>query len=258
VTRSRRRATTWPWAGLGAGLVAGALATASGGLGRGVLLAAPLFGLFVLLGVLAGQLAGTVRRGPVRVAQLRVRRARTYLHRPLAAAVASATVLLGLLLVFTTVMGSADDVGRAGRMLTHQCSATQSEGHGPWAGSYYSLPLALLVLAGLGAGLLTLRRVVHRPRPGDPVAGVITADDADRRNAARAVTGAVGILVTIPLIATCLSAAGGLLAISCRPTWWTFLAWSLLALAPVWFALLVACSFAVLPRPFRSAIAARP
>jgi hypothetical protein len=258
VTRGRQRATTWQWAGLGAGLVAGAIATASGGLGRGVLLAAPLFGLLVLLGVLAGQLAGPARTGPVRAAQLKVRRVRDYLPRALAAAVAAGTVLLSALLAFTTAMGSADDAGRAGRQLVRRCTATQSEGHSPWAGSFYSLPLAVLLLAGLGAGLLTLNRVVRRGRPGDPLAPVIAADDAERRNAARAVIGAAGILVTIPLITLSLSAAGGLLAISCRPTWWTLLAWSLLIMAPPGFALLIASSLAVLPRHLRSAIVARP
>ncbi|HSR85467.1 MAG TPA: hypothetical protein VLM11_14935 [Streptosporangiaceae bacterium] len=241
----RRRTVTWRWSGVVAGVVAAVAATLTGALGRGLLLAAPLFGLFVLAGVLAGELSVPSPAGRTRRAAVAVRRATDYLPRGLTSAVALAAAGLVALLSMTTAMGSADDLGRAGRFLVRQCSAALTEGHGAWAGSFYSVPLGVVVVVGLAGAAIALRQVVRRPRPGDP-ADLTAADDQLRRRAARTIIGACGVLVAVPLIATSLVTAAGFLSIGCRPAWWTAAAWLLVALLPGWTTVLAWSGLAVL------------
>jgi hypothetical protein len=213
--------------GVGVGLVVGVLTAYQGGLGRGLLLAAPLFALCVLAGVLVGELRVSAPGGPVRQAALEVRRTRDYLPRRLGSAVLGAGVLLGAVLVLTTAGGSPDDMGRAGRQLVRRCSTVLTQGAGAWPGSYYAIPLAVVVLCGLlGAGAV-LTRVVRRPRQSDDVA----IDDALRRSAAGSVTAAVGLLIAVPLAGVSAVAGAALVGIACRPAWWTVAATGLAALA---------------------------
>jgi hypothetical protein len=245
-----RQAAIWRWSGIaGGGLVAG-MAALWGALGRGLLLAAPLFGVFVLAGVLAGELGVRAPAGQTRRASVAVRRAGDYLPRGLACCVAAAAGVLGGLLCLTTAMGSADGLG-SGRVLVRHCGAGLTLAHGPWAGSFYSIPLAIVIAAGLTAAVAAVRLIARRPRPGDPAAPA-AADDLLRRRAARTVTGACGALVTIPLIGLSLVTAGGLLGISCRPGWWTAAAWALLTLIPASMALLAWSGLAVLAPHRRS------
>ena len=214
------------WAGLLVGVVAAVLVLGSGSLGVGVLLSAPALGLGVLLGVVVGELIGSrVSRDRVRVAALEVRRVRDYLPRGLTATVATAGSLLAALLALTTAMAAPDDMGRSGRALFRRCSAAMGESHGPWPGSFYSLPLAVVLLVGAGIALVALRVVVLRPRssgPGDPL-----EDDAWRRRSVTAVVGSLGVLVALPLAGVAFLAAAGLGGIGCRPVAWTVGAWVL-------------------------------
>jgi hypothetical protein len=167
--------------------------------------------------------------------------------------VITAACALGALLLATTAAGSPDDLGRAGRSLFRSCGPTSSEGSGPWAGSFYSLPLAIVVLVGVVAAALALRQIVRRPRPEDP-SGQILDDNFLRRRSAYAVTGACGVLVTIPLIGVSLVTATALLNISCRPVAWTVTGWLLIALIPAWAVVLNWSAAAVLsPRRRRPA-----
>jgi hypothetical protein len=240
-----RRTAGWRWAGVIGGLVAGGAAAASGALGRGLLLAAPVFGLCVLAGVVIGETSVRSPTGRTRMAALEVRRVRDYLPRGLARAVVAAAALLVALLAVTTATGAADDVGRPGRILLLQCTSALQQGAGPWPGSFYSVPLAALVVTGLLAASAALRVVVRRPRSGADLA-TVAADDALRQRAARTITGACGVLVTLPLAGACLLTAVALLSLSCRPTWWTFAGWSLLALLPALAVLMGWCAASVL------------
>jgi hypothetical protein len=243
--RVTRRTAGWRWAGVIGGLVTGGAAAASGALGRGLLLAAPVFGLCVLAGVLVGETSVRPPTGRTRMAALEVRRVRDYLPRGLARAVVAAAALLLALLAVTTATGAADDMGRPGRFLLLHCTTALQQGAGPWPGSFYSVPLAALVVTGLVAASVALRVVVRRPRSGADTA-TVAADDALRQRAARTITGACGILVTLPLAGACLLAAVALLSVSCRPLWWTFAGWSLLALLPALAALMGWCVASVL------------
>jgi hypothetical protein len=240
----RRHTAIWRWSGIAVGALAAWAAAVSGTLGRGLMLAAPLFGASVLAGVLAGELSVRAPAGRTRRASVAVRHASHYIPRRLAWSVATAAVGLGALLTMTTLMGSADSLGNAGRSLIRQCSAALTEGHGPWLGSFYSVPLAIMICTGITAAAFAMRQIARRPRPGDPAA-LAAADDMLRSRAARTVTGAFGVFVTVPLIASSLITADGLLGISCRPNWWTAAAWALLALVPVWAAVLVWSGLAV-------------
>src|SRR5215211_664299 len=78
-----RRTAMLRWAGVTIGVIVGIIAARSGDLGMGLLMAAPLFGLCALVGVLAGELTVRPPRGPTRTAAVEVRRIRDYLPRHL-------------------------------------------------------------------------------------------------------------------------------------------------------------------------------
>jgi hypothetical protein len=243
----RRRTGRWRWGGVALGSV---LAVASvqteGTLGRGVMLAAPLFALGVLVGVIVGELRVAAPSRTARAAPLEVRRVRDYLPRRLTSAVAAAACTLGLVLAATTAFGSPDDLGRAGRSLVRACSDILTTASSPWPGSFYSLPLAAVVLGGLGATAFALQQVVRRPRQGEHV----PVDDLLRRNAAAAVIAATGILVAVPLAGTSAISAIALFGSTC-PRWWTTtIGWTLVMIVPLASALTVWC-VAVLVMPAR-------
>ncbi|WP_380169209.1 hypothetical protein [Jannaschia sp. R86511] len=239
------------------GLVAAGAVVARDSLGLGLLLAAPVAGLGLLLGVLAAELVVRPPAGPRRSAGLTPRRASDYLPRRLTGAVvATGTTLLVLALVGTG-LGSADDLGRPGRWLTHACSAVETSSRGPWPGAYYTVPLLGLVGAGTLLALLVLRTTVARPpllprgtesapgRPGswsgdDELA--VSADLELRARAARSVVAGLGVLLALPLAGTALlagSAVAGL--VGCAPAWWGVVAAGLLVVAVLAGVVLIAC-----------------
>lgn len=248
------RTTWWRWTGILAGLAVAYVAVQSGSLGQGMLLAAPLFGLCVLGGVLVGEATVHAPGGPLRAARLEVRRARDYLPRRLTWVVAAAGGVLLAILTVTTAAGSADDLGRAGRSLARQCTPDMVTSHGPWPGSYYSLPLGGVVLTGLVVAALVLHRVVLRPRSGGD-AGV---DDGLRRRTAEAVVGACGVLIGVPLAGVSVVTAAGLLGIGCRPAWWSVAGWGLVALVPVVLGVLGWCTAVLLAPVGAGRVGAEP
>jgi hypothetical protein len=240
--------------GVAVGAVVGVIAAYQGALGRGLLLAAPLCALCVLAGVLVGEIRVSAPGGPVRQAALEVRRVRDYLPRALGSAVLASGTLLAVLLTLTTAAGSPDDMGRAGRSLERRCSAVLGAGAGPWPGSYYTFPLAVVLLAGLLAAGAVLTRVVRRPRQSDDLA----VDEALRRSAATAVTAAVGLLVAVPLAGVSVVAGAALVGISCHPAWWTAAAIGLAAVAVASLALAGVCASTLTARGWREARTAVP
>ena len=240
-----RTTRAWRVAGLVVGSAAAVATAQTGALGRGLLLAVPLCALSVLAGVVVGELRVSAPGGPVRIAALEIRRVRDYLPRRLSAAVAGAGALLALVLAATSATASADDLGRAGRSFFRRCSAVQTAATGPWPGSFYALPLALVVLAGLVLAAVALRRVVRRPRQGeDPV-----ADDGSRRQAAEAVVAACGLLVAVPLAGVCLVAAGALGNHVCPPAGSPVLVVALLLLVPASVVLAAWCAGVLVAPP---------
>src|SRR3954469_17080681 len=103
--RAARTARRWRGAGLATGIVVAIASIQLGALGRGLLLAVPLCALCVLAGVVVGEVRISAPAGPVRTADLQVRRVRTYLPRRLSTAVGAATALLVVVLALTTATG---------------------------------------------------------------------------------------------------------------------------------------------------------
>jgi hypothetical protein len=236
--RATARGTArWRLAGLVVGVGVGIASTQVDALGGGLLLAAPLCALCVLGGVVTGELRVAPTRGTVRTAALEVRHVRDYLPPGLTRAALGATALLGAVLALTTAAGSPDDMGRAGRTLARQCSPVLSQSVGPWPGSFYAVPLAIVVLSGLLLAGLALRRVVHRPRSGDDP----QVDDAVRRSAAEAVVAGCGVLVSVPLAGVSFFAAHAVLTLDCAPAAWTVGAAALGVLVPALVVLATRC-----------------
>jgi hypothetical protein len=238
-----RKAAGWRWAGVGLGVVVAAVTagTASFGLHNlGAMLAPTVFGLCVIGGVVVGELTTIQRRQGVRTAALETRTIGDYVPRRLGGLVAVSAIGLGALLVTTTLMGSADDQGRAGRNLFRLCSPERSEGAGPWPGSFYSVPLGIAVVVGLLGAALALRTVVLRPRSGsDP--DLVAGDDLLRRRSAEAVTAATGVMVAASLSGVALVAAGALIRFGCAPPSWTILGIALLAVGGLMLLLTAWC-----------------
>ena len=265
VERFLRTQSAWRWFAVILGSLAAAAAASLDPLGRGALVAPPLFAMVLLLGVLAAQLTVRAPHEGTRTASITVRRTVDHLPRPLTALVAVAAAGLAALLTLTTALGSPDDQGRSGRVLVGRCApATGSSPrtrtltalvtpldpgtsgtHGPWLGAYYSLPLATAVLIGVLGTLLTLRRVARRPPIGNPATCTAGQEETLRAGSARAVVGACGVLICTPLVVVGPVTAAGLLSV-CHPAGWTATAWTLLALTPVWGGLLVASAGAAL------------
>ncbi len=198
-----RQTARWRRGGVITGLAVGGVAAGAGALGRGLLLAAPLFGLCVLAG----------------------------------------------LITVTSAVAAPDGLGRAGRDLQLACGSGLLQTSGPWPGSFYTVPLAVLVAAGLVLAGGALRAVAGRARPGTDQE-TVAADDALRRRAAWTVTSACGILVAVPLAGLCAVSAGAVLSLFCRPAWLTVAGWALLGLAIAAVGLLSWCT-AVLLAPGR-------
>ena len=172
-----RHTRGWRVVGLLLGGVAAVLLLVLGqrvdALGRATALAPTVLGAGVLLGTIAGELTARPAVGIRRSAAVETRTLRAILPRGRAVVLAVSTALLAGALAIGGAWGSADELGRAGRVLSERCTVVDPQlgavvmggSRGPWPGSFYAVPLvvALLVLAGLVA--LALRAIVNRPRP---------------------------------------------------------------------------------------------
>ena len=180
------------------GLVVGILVVVSlsdaGNLGVGLLLSPAVFALTQILATLV---AGILTHDAARTrgtAGLEVRRVRPYLPRGLTVVTASATAVLALVLVWTTAVGSPDDMGRNGRSFTYSypCDTVCGAGFSPWPGSYYTVPLGAVLTLVLVLAVATVLVTVRRPRDAsDPE--IVRVDDFVRARAVESVVAAVGV-----------------------------------------------------------------
>ncbi len=130
-----RKAVGRRWAGLVTGVVV-ASTSAVGPLGLGLMLSPTVFGLCVIGGVVVAELTTMPRFEGVRTAALETRTVGDYLPARLGGLVTGSTIGLGALLATTTLMGSADHMGLAGRSLSRSCSPVYSAVTGPWPGLF--------------------------------------------------------------------------------------------------------------------------
>jgi hypothetical protein len=122
--------------------------------------------------------------------------------------------MLVVLLTATTWAASSDDLGRAGRSLRQVCPDGSVTWASPWPGSFYSVPVAVVVLAGLAGAAAVLHRIARRPRT-QAGPGFRADDDSVRRRSSVAVIAACGILVAVPLGGAALVAGSTLLSLPC-------------------------------------------
>ena len=219
---------TWAAALMVGGVVAW-LVNGSLDLGRGTMLVPSFLGLFVVAGVGLAETVVRPRRpsGP-RTASLAPRRVADYLPRTLTTAVVGITALHLGTLALTTISASTDDVGRAGRQIAAQCGDTGS-GASPYPGSFYSIPLTvLLAVIGL-ATAAALMAVVRRPRgfaPDD------VGDDVLRRRSTTRVLAAAGAAVAASHVGISYFAGTALLRMDCQRAWMNPVGWALVASMP--------------------------
>ncbi|MFJ7125022.1 hypothetical protein [Streptomyces sp. NPDC098101] len=201
------------WGGAAIGAVAAWTVSQGAGLGLGVLHALPVFAVCATAGVLAADALTPGPGGAVRRAGLAPRRVRDVLPTRFAVLLGAEAAVLVALLAVAALTASPDDMGRAGRTLGVACgSLTQSRG--PWPGLFYGAPVLVALAFGTAACGYALRRITGRPVPGGDAAAV-AADAGRRRERARAVTAAWGLLVAAPLAGTALFASGALRSLSC-------------------------------------------
>ncbi|WP_432126964.1 hypothetical protein [Streptomyces sp. bgisy082] len=201
------------WGGAATGAAAAWTVADGAGLGFGVLHALPVFAVCATAGVLAADALTPGPGGAVRLAGLVPRRVRDVLPAGFGLLLAAEAAVLLALLAVAALTASPDDMGRAGRTLSVACTGL-TESRGPWPGLFYGLPVLAALAAGTAACGYALRRITGRPAPGGDSAA--TADDARRRRErARAVTAAWGLLVSAPLAGAALFASGALRSLSC-------------------------------------------
>lgn len=225
---------TWAAASVVGGVTAW-LVNGSLDAGRGTMLVPAVLGLFVVSGVGLAETVVRPRRpaGP-RTASLAPRRVTDYVPRRLATGVAGITVLHVSALALTTLTGSADDLGRAGRQIAAQCGNTGSAA-GPYPGSFYSVPLILLLLVICLVTAAALLAVVRRPRgfaPDD------VGDDELRRRSSTLVLAAVGAVVAASQVAIAFFAGTAMLRMTCQSAWMPLVGWALIVSIPAALVLL--------------------
>lgn len=225
-------------------------------LGRGLMLAVPAGALVVLVCVAAAQLLVRPPRGALRSAPAQPRRIADYWPVGLGGAVVGLLGWLVVLLALTTLAGSADDLGRPGRSLNSSGISADglscTSGRGPWPGSFYSMPLALMLLIAVLAAAIALREIAVRPRLADDGSG---ADDLLRRRSARTVLAASGLVVAVPALGVEATAGHALvMSTQCAPSWWVPLGWAVLATAlPTLVVLIWSAAALLVPGALRTA-----
>lgn len=194
-----RWTTLWRWVGalLGACLAVAAVAQQDVGLGRLALAAPAIAGCSVLLAIMVGEWTIRPSSAQRRTASLTSRSFATLVPRARIWGTATGIATLSTLLGVGMATASPDDQGRAGRALTATCvqdlpgigSTVLTATNGPWPGSYYALPAALIMLATIGFGIVAARAIRDRANPDSSHAAY---DTHLRRDAMRRVVSAIG------------------------------------------------------------------
>jgi hypothetical protein len=200
--RQARRVTWFGLGGLGLGVLSGLVLIAAGQAG----FAALSCGTGYLAGLLTGEyLARPPAKGQLRAATLRARRPADYAPRWAVRTVAAT----GLLMLTAVVVFAVLPVIRYGPWHPFPGQAfTQPGGATSWPGLRAMLEGIAMAAIVVLAGIAGLRRIAGRPQLTD--AGAQALDELLRRQAGRAITGAVLSLQLILLAAFLLAGSAGL------------------------------------------------
>ncbi|GAB2476881.1 hypothetical protein GCM10027030_08860 [Luteococcus sediminum] len=229
--------------GVAAGTVLGIAAAMVLPLGRGVLLAPSLFSLVLVLALVATEARLWRSARTPGIAGLETRNPVSYLPRALLLGLGATSASLLALLTWCAAHQntSPDGMGIIGRAF--EWRVLQSPGDpgvvvstkGPFPGTWYSMPIAVVLVGVLLVLVLGLGLVLRRPRNGaDPV--VVAIDDQARMRNAEAMTAAALLGVAGSLLACSLLAAMMVL----EPFPWLALALVVSALCA-----LLACTWAI-------------
>lgn len=252
LTAAVRHTRAWrlTGAGLGAAATLTLLGAGDAALGRVLTIAPMALGAGVLVGVSIGELSIRRRSADRRSADLHPRTIGQFLSTQSRSRLARSAIGASAILAVGTVLGSTDDMGRRGRMLTRTCTAvvqgqaaTLSGSRGPWPGSFYTIPVGIALVVAMLLALFVARTVAVRARPSIADAAL---DDRVRAASLEVVESSASAMLRLtaaPLafaMTLVLSGSG-----ECRTAWDAPLGW-VLAGAAVWFAatgvfLLVRC-----------------
>jgi hypothetical protein len=201
---------------IGGAAAAAMLGVQNGDLGRLASMAPASAGAIAVLVVALAELTTPHLEGEVRTASLQSRRRLEAVDVPAARLALVTFAALVVALWVGWVMGSPDDMGRAGRAISAVCGTTSSGG-GPWPGSFYG---GLMLLAAAVVALATfaaVAAVAERPRVGT------TSLETDTR-LRRAATAQILLVSTASAACTLVPVAGlmtsGLLGLTCHPWWY--------------------------------------
>ncbi len=213
----------------------------SGRLGRGLMLVPAVFAAVQILAVLTGDVIARHDARTPGSAGIEVRRVRDFLPAGLTRLTTLAAAALTVLLAWATVVASPDDVGRPGRSLAYTCTEDCSSGRlGPWPGSFYSVPMALALLAVVVLGGTAVLGTVRRPRNGSD-SEIVRVDDAVRRRSVESVVASMGIAVSASLAGVGVFAGFGLAAENRAPVDLRMVGWFALGGGLASLVLLVWC-----------------
>lgn len=191
--------------------------------GRGEMLAPSVFGLAVVIAVAVGETVVRPRRpaGP-RSASLRTRRIGEYLPRWTAWSVLGTGAALAATLTLTTATASWDDWARGMRVIS--CTSVGAgSSTGPYPGSFYSLPLASVLVAVLLVAGVAAHQVIRRPRG---LAETDSGEDVLRKRSLTVIIAATGVAIAFSHAGVAATAGTALVGLGgCAPAWAAPVGW---------------------------------
>jgi len=245
-----RRATLRSrYVGIGCSVIVFFVVAALGHVGQGLFVAPSAAGMVVIAAIVVGQRLTYTRARTVGSAGVERRQVSDYLPARLRTITAGLLLVLVALAAWTTLAATPDTAGLA-RAFTHPCAAQllgEEQVHvstsTPFPGAYYTVGMALGILAVLVLAWVGLVATTRRPRNGaDPE--LVRVDDALRRQTAEGIIAAFGLVVATTLAGLSYAAAVTVGAEACTATFvlgsWALAAVALVALSlSLWFAVIV-------------------
>ncbi len=190
-----------------------------GSLGRygwGLFVAPAAAGAVVIAAILFGQQLTYTRARTAGTAGIEHRQVRDYLPARTTTIAGAVLIILAVVGAWTTLVATPDEVG-LDRTFTHACVVQLWDQQGdheqtvvgtssPFPGSYYTIGMAVAVLAVLMLAWVGLVATTRRPRNGaDPE--LVRVDDALRRQTAEGIVAAFGLVVATSLAGLSYTAA---------------------------------------------------